>query len=120
MCYDLGALIRKLRIERKLTQKQLSEKLKVSEGTVSKYESNISMPPFETLRSIASIFSVSMDTLYGMQHQGTLFTHGLSETQIETVQELIDSYRIKNNQWENKLNQEQLVVLSKIVIELTK
>ena len=53
--YDLGTLIRTLRKERKITQKKLGEMLGVSKGTVSKYEANVSLPPFETMRSIASI-----------------------------------------------------------------
>ena len=45
--YDLGAMIRSLRKERKITQKQLGDLLGVSEGTVSKYEANVSLPPFD-------------------------------------------------------------------------
>lgn len=118
--YDLGALIRSLRKERKITQKKLGELLDVTEGTVSKYEANIMTPPFETLRSIASIFNVSMDTLCGMKHQGTLSTHGLTEAQTETVKSLVDAYRIKNAQTGRQLTQEQFAVLGKITAELTK
>ncbi|MGB4091000.1 MAG: helix-turn-helix transcriptional regulator [Ruminococcus flavefaciens] len=118
--YDLGALIRSLRKERNITQKKLGELLDVTEGTVSKYEANIMTPPFETLRSIASIFNVSMDTLCGMKHQGTLSTHGLTEAQTETVKALVDAYRVKNAQTGRQLSQEQYAVLGKITAELTK
>lgn len=118
--YDLGALIRSLRKERNITQKKLGELLDVTEGTVSKYEANIMTPPFETLRSITSIFNVSMDTLCGMKHQGTLSTHGLTEAQTETVKALVDAYRIKNAQTGRQLSQEQFAVLGKITAELTK
>ena len=118
--YDLGALIRQLRKERKITQKKLGELLNVTEGTISKYEANIMTPPFETLRSIASIFNVSMDTLCGMKHQGTISTHGLTEEQTETVKELVDSYRVKNAQIGRQLTQEQLALIGRIVVELTK
>ncbi len=118
--YDLGALIKSLRKERKMTQKKLGDLLDVSEGTISKYEANLMTPPFETLRSIASIFNVSMDTLYGMKHQGTLSIHGLSESQIETLKALVDAYRIKNAQMCRQLTQEQFAVLGKITAELTK
>ena len=116
--YDRGELIRKLRTERKITQKQLADQLGVSEATVCKYENNTSIPPFETLRSIASIFNVSMDTLCGMKHQGTLSTHGLTEAQTETVKALVDAYRIKNAQTGRQLSQEQYAVLGKITAEL--
>lgn len=109
--YDLGALIRSLRKERNITQKKLGEMLDVTEGTISKYEANTMTPLFETLRSIASIFNVSMDTLCGMKHQGTISTHGLTEAQTETVKALVDAYRIKNAQSGRQLTQEQFAVL---------
>ena len=118
--YDLGALIKSLRKERNITQKKLGELLGVSEATVSKYEANQVMPAFETLRTIASIFNVSMDTLCGMKHQGTLSTHGLTESQTESVKALIDAYRIRNAQTGRQLTQEQFAVLGKITAEMTK
>lgn len=122
MCivYDLGALIKTLRKERKITQKKLGEMLGVSEGTISKYEANVSMPPFETMRSLASIFNVSMDTLCGMKHQGTISVHGLSETQAETLKALVNAYRVKNAHSSKQLSQEQFEVLGKITAELIK
>ena len=118
--YDRGELIRKLRTERNFTQKQLADKLGVSEATVCKYENNTSIPPFETLRSIASIFNVSMDTLCGMKHQETLSTHGLSEAQTETLKELICAYKNKNCQTIKHTTTEQYAVIGKIAAELTK
>ncbi|MBR6052535.1 MAG: helix-turn-helix transcriptional regulator [Clostridia bacterium] len=118
--YDLGALIKSLRKERKITQKKLGEILGVTEGTISKYEANTMTPPFETLRSIASFFNISMDTLCGIKHQGTLSTHGLTEGQTDTLKSLIDIYRIKNTQTGEAATQEQLAVLGKIATELTK
>lgn len=118
--YDLGALIKSLRKERNITQKRLGDILGVTEGTISKYESNTLIPQFETLRTIASVFNVSMDTLCGIKHQGMLSTHGLSEAQTDTLRALIDAYRIKNAQSGKKLTQEQYAVLGKIVAEITK
>ena len=118
--YDLGALIRSLRKERKITQRKLGELLDVTEGTISKYEANLMTPPFETLRSIASVFNVSMDTLCGMKHQGTVSVHGLTEAQTETIKALVDSYRIKNAQTGKQLTQEQFSVLGRITAELAK
>ena len=118
--YDLGAFIKTLRKERNITQKKLGEMLGVSEGTISKYEANVSMPPFETMRSLASIFNVSMDTLCGMKHQGTISVHGLSETQAETLKALVNAYRVKNAHSSKQLSQEQFEVLGKITAELIK
>ena len=118
--YDLGKLIKKLRTEHHLTQKKLADRLNVSEATICKYESNVSVPPFDSLRSLAIVFNISMDTLCGIKHQGTLSTHGLTEGQTDTLKSLIDVYRIKNTQTGGQATQEQLAVLGKIAIELTK
>ena len=118
--YDLGLFIREHRIKHKLTQQELADMLHVTDGTVSKYEANTMIPPFETLRSIAGIFKVSMDELYGMKHQEMLSTHGLTEEQTKTLKELIDAYRMKNYHTTNQLTQEQFATLGQIVAELTK
>lgn len=118
--YNLGDKIKELRKERNFTQTQLGDLLGVSEGTISKYESNLLTPPFETLRSIASFFNISMDTLCGMKYQGAISTHGLTESQTESLKSLIESYRLKNTQSSGSPTQEQLAVLGKIAIELTK
>ena len=118
--YDLGDLIKTLRKQRNISQQQLAELLHVSDAMVSRYEANTSVPPLETLRSIASIFNVSMDTLCGMKHQGTLSTHGLTESQTETLRSLVDAYRAKNAQLSRQLTPEQFAVLGKITAELTK
>lgn len=118
--YDLGALIRSLQKERKITQKRLGELLDVTEGTISKYEANLMTPPFETMRSIAAIFNISMDTLCGIKHQGTLSVHGLTEAQIKTLEALADAYRVKGMQVGNKLTYDQYAVLGQIYSELVK
>lgn len=118
--FDLGELIRDLRKEKKLTQKQLGDLIEVSEATVSKYEANIMIPPFDKLRSLASVFNISMDTLCGMKHQETLSTHGLSEAQTETLKELICAYKSKNCQTIKHTTTEQYAVIGKIAAELTK
>ncbi len=118
--YDLGDLIKKLRKQHNMSQQQLAARLHITDAMVSRYESNISVPPFDTLCSIAGIFNVSMDDLCGMKHQGMLSAHGLTESQTETVRALIESYRFKNAQTGRQLTQEQFAVLGQIVAELTK
>ena len=118
--HDFGAYLRKLRKERKWSQQQLANLLHVTDATISKYEANTAIPQYETLRSIASIFNVSMDELCGMKRQGTVSTHGLSESQTETLKALIEAYRLKNAQTGKTLTQEQFAILGRIVAELSK
>ncbi len=118
--FDLGMMIKTQRKQRKMTQQQLAELLNVTDGTVSKYEANTMIPPFETLRMIASIFNISMDTLCGMKHQGTLSTHGLTESQVKTLKDLADAYRRKDHCMNRQPTPEQYAVLGEITAELLK
>lgn len=56
-----------LREERRLTQKELAEKLGFSPSTISMYETGKREPDFETLEVIADYFNVSMDYLIGKE-----------------------------------------------------
>ncbi|MBR3293591.1 MAG: helix-turn-helix domain-containing protein [Oscillospiraceae bacterium] len=60
-----GDVLRQLRLESKLTQKELSSILGVSESTVGMYERNQREPSFEMLEAIADFFNVDMDYLTG-------------------------------------------------------
>lgn len=118
--YDLGLMIKSLREERNMTQKKLGALLDVKDTTICKYESNMSTPSIETLRSMARLFCVSMDTLCDMENHGTISTYGLTEAQNDTVKGLVNSYRIKNSQKSKQLSAEQFAVLGRITAELTK
>ena len=60
-----GKVLRKLRIERDLTQNSLAKTLGISESTIGMYEREQREPDFETLESIADFFNVDMDYLTG-------------------------------------------------------
>ena len=52
-----------------LTQKELAEKLGVSGQAVSKWEQQISCPDIMLLPHIASVFGISIDELFGIEHK---------------------------------------------------
>ncbi|MBR6824674.1 MAG: helix-turn-helix transcriptional regulator [Firmicutes bacterium] len=58
-----GQFIKELRAERGLTQKQLAERLFVSDKAVSKWERGISMPEISLLLPLAQILGVSTTEL---------------------------------------------------------
>ena len=120
MAYELGATIRDLRKKQHLTQKKLAEILEVSEATICKYENNTSIPPFETLRTLAVTFNVSMDILCGIPHKGSVSIHGLSESQRVIIENLIDHFRSHNHASKKDLSAEQCTLLGQIVAELSK
>lgn len=60
-----GDVLKQLRMESHLTQKELGNILGISESTVGMYERNKREPDFETLEAIADYFNVDMDYLTG-------------------------------------------------------
>lgn len=60
---EFSEKLQQLRREKGLTQEQLAERLFVSRTAVSKWESGRGFPSIDSLRQIATCFSVSMDAL---------------------------------------------------------
>ncbi len=66
-----GKRIRQLRIDRKLSQKQLAEKLGVSRQAVNGWENDKGLPYWTNLGQLADLFGVSIKfLLYGENNKG--------------------------------------------------
>lgn len=61
----IGDRIRKLRKERGYSQQQLANKLNLTQGAISQWENNQTVPAYDQLASIAQLFSTSIDDLMG-------------------------------------------------------
>lgn len=57
--------LRSLRLENKLTQKELAKKLNMQNTAISKYELGEREPDIETFNKLAKFFDVSLDYLLG-------------------------------------------------------
>ena len=62
----IGERLADLRKDKKLSQKELAEKLKISTYTVSSYEREKSTPDDEMKIKIAKFFNISLDYLLGL------------------------------------------------------
>lgn len=62
-CEKIGALLKRLRTEHGLTQKQAAEKLSVSDKTVSKWECGGGCPDISMLTEISRMYGVSAEAL---------------------------------------------------------
>jgi len=56
-----------LLVEKKKTSKWLSDQLKITPSTVSKWCTNTSQPDMETLAKISKLLEVSVEDLYNKQ-----------------------------------------------------
>lgn len=62
--------LRELRISRKLTQKELAERLGLTNtSTISKYETGEVKPSVEIIDKVADLFGVTADYLMGRSHE---------------------------------------------------
>lgn len=58
--------LKELRQEKSLSQTQLAEALRVSQRSISSWETGFRQPDFATLEKIAKYFDVSADYLLGL------------------------------------------------------
>ena len=57
--------LKTLRLEAKLTQKEISNRLEISQPTYQRYEKSEREPNQEMLQKISSLFNVTIDYLFG-------------------------------------------------------
>lgn len=65
---NFGELLAELRLDRKMTQKDLAKMLFVSVGTISNYEKGVHFPDIEKLIDLADFFHVTTDYLLYFSH----------------------------------------------------
>ena len=63
MSYVTGKTIKELREKRKLTQKELAEKISVSDKTISKWETGKGLPDIAIIEELAKALGVSIAEL---------------------------------------------------------
>ncbi len=100
-----GERIKQLRLERKWTQEYVCEKLNISSGALSRYETSMYEPKsLDLVKDFADLFNVSTDYLLGKSdirnpdelkkvpfaNAGGLNTDGLDEEDLLTLQKQID------------------------------
>ncbi len=100
-----GDKIKQLRIEKNWTQEYVCEKLNISSGALSRYESNMYEPKsLELIKDFANLFNVSTDYLLGKSdirnpeeikkvpfaNAGGLDTNGLDEEDLKELQKQVD------------------------------
>ena len=89
----LNENIKKLRILKGLNQVELGKELGVAKQTVSNWENNNIQPSIDMLLKIANFFSVSTDSLLGIDNKKYLEVSGLSDLQITHIQQIIDDIK---------------------------
>lgn len=90
---NFGDKLKKLRIEKKLTQKQVSERVGLAISAISSYESGSRYPSYDVLIKYARMFHVSTDYLLGLEKHQTLDVSDLADDEVQAVSQVIDVIR---------------------------
>lgn len=64
-----GKIIKELRVERKMSQEELAQKLNITQSTVGKYEREDRDLNTELIIKICRLFNVSADYLLGLENE---------------------------------------------------
>lgn len=92
---NMGDKLKSLRAEKKLTQKQVADRIGLAISAVSSYESGTRYPSYDVLVKLARIFHVSTDYLLGMTDKRNIDVTGLDDNEIELISQLVDTIRLK-------------------------
>lgn len=72
----VGALIRALRIDKEMTQKQLADRMNISDKTVSKWERGLGMPEISLISELSGILGVELQNLLSGELKTNDFVNG--------------------------------------------
>lgn len=88
--YIIGKRIKKLRLRKNLTQKQLAKELNVSKSTISYYEKGERNISLETLIQIVDFFDIDIDVLIGRNRRISSEKNKIraSDEEIKLIKEL--------------------------------
>lgn len=89
----MGKKLRTLRIENKLTQKQVASRIGLAISAVSSYESGSRYPSYEALIKLSRIFHVSTDYLLGLTEKRSIDVTGLDDAEVELLSQLANKLR---------------------------
>ena len=88
-----GDRLKALRLGHHFTQAQLAARLNLTKSVISAYETDLRMPSYDVLVSIARIFKVSTDYLLGIESHEKLDLSGLTEAQKISLFDLVKTMR---------------------------
>ncbi len=92
---NMGERLKQLRNQKKLTQKQVADRIGLAISAISSYESGTRYPSYETLIKFARIYHVSTDFLLGLVDTQNIDVTGLDENEICIVSQLVDMLKSK-------------------------
>ncbi len=88
----LGEHIQELRKAAGLSQEAMGEKLGVTRQSISKWESDLTMPEVEKLVAMSRLFGVSVGSLLQVEAEGAPVPEELTERELQAVEAIVGKY----------------------------
>lgn len=92
---NMGNKLKNLRKQKRLTQKQVADRIGLAISAVSSYEAGTRYPSYDVLIKLARIYHVSTDYLLGMTDKKELDISGLNSEEIEAISQLVNILKNK-------------------------
>lgn len=96
MKYELAENIKKLRIQKHLTQSELGKRIGLTTSTIASYESQDRLPSIAALIKLSSVFNVSIEYLLGINKNKTIDVSELSDNQISALNVIVEQFKEDN------------------------
>ena len=88
--YDFGLRLKELREAKKLSQKDVADRLSVVPSTISGYENNTITPSLEQAIRLAILYHTSLDYIMGLDNRVCFYFVFLSENQQQTILDVVN------------------------------
>lgn len=88
-----GTILKNLRLEKNITQKDLAKHLGVSDRSVGYYETGQRTPPPDILEKIADYFNVTVDFLLGRTEERNPYSEKNIEEEYKDEIEALEEFR---------------------------
>ncbi len=89
----IGELLKKMRLEKGLSQIQAANRIHISKSRLSSYELDVNEPNLDTVIKLAELYNVSVDSLLGLDRTDYINVSGLTPEQVSIIKSIVDSYR---------------------------
>lgn len=89
---NIGSKLKKLRLEKALTQSQVAQRIGVTTAMVSSYELGSRLPSYEKLIKLAALYDVSTDYLLGLVTPKIPGMDQLTDHQLNILQEIVEQF----------------------------
>ena len=90
---DFSQRLKKLRVDKHLTQAQVAKRVGVTASMVSSYETDIRLPSYDVMLRLADLFGVSVVYLLGREEKRLLDISELSDAEAAVVCDMVNVLR---------------------------